>query len=553
MSKGYTVVSVMKQPHETVINESLIRDCIYFPPTCITEEERLRFVGAREESQRQKRVKSAMDTMELYRVATLLASYRRIGKIENLVGLCNLTKLALDNNSISTICNLGHLKKLQWLDLSFNQITKICGLEDLAELETLSLFSNKITVVEGLEANKKLVSLSLGNNCIEGLEETARYLHQMRSIRILTLKGNRVEKQPHYKVRLLAFVPTLQFLDGRVIRPEEIVSAREEQRENLVPIDGEDERAAEAAKVKQESEKARKDYEQFNCPDENKFYDELFYLESDGRGLAELLQVDIIASLSKDLLEKYQTEFMDKAKELAEAMKAIRAKRDDDEIAFNAASDRYKQKNADACKAVIKQFEKEVKAHIPRARWGQEADADGVSAEVVAQLETRLRELRHQLLEKEADQYDALEALNAGTIAKWKGDGVDVVLQTAFEIFMKMEADFQVSLRQLFDSLFDKRQKQENSAEPYHHTKQDESVMAIIDNKEEYQKILGDWFELRRKRLEELEQIYVNNEDKLLRERSTRILSEEQSRHRSRLNEIHEFVEQMKSLLGHAW
>ncbi|RNF05430.1 putative leucine-rich repeat protein [Trypanosoma conorhini] len=550
MSKGYTVVSVMRQPQETVINESLIRDCIYLPPTCTTEEERLRFVGAREETRRQQRVKLAMETMELHRVTTLLASYRHIGKIENLVGLGNLTKLALDNNNISAICNLGHLKKLQWLDLSFNQITEISGLEDLLELETLSLFSNKITVVEGLEANKKLNSLSLGNNCIEGLEETARYLHQMRSLCILTLKGNRVEKQPHYKVRLLAFVPTLRFLDGRVIRPEEIVSAREEQRENLVPIDEDDERAAEAAKVEQESDKARNDYQRFNCPDENKFYDELFRLESDGRGLAELLQVDIIASLAKDPLEKYQTEFTDKAKELAETMKAIRAKRDDDERAFNAASVRYKQRNADACKAVIKQFEKEVKVHIPRTKWGHETEADALSTEVAAQLEKRLREVRHQLLEKEADQYDALEALNAGTIAKWKGDGVDVVLQAAFENFMKMEADFQVSLRQLFDSLFDMRQKQDNSAESYHLTKQDESVMTIIDNKEEYQKVLGDWFELRRKRLEELEQVHLNNEEKLLRERSTRILSEEQSRHRARLNEIHEFVEQMKSLLG---
>ncbi|ORC90689.1 uncharacterized protein TM35_000071130 [Trypanosoma theileri] len=543
----------MKQPQETVINEALIRECIYLPPACTTDEERLRFVGVREESQRQQRAKTAMETMELHKVSTLLASYRRIGKIENLVGLGNLTKLALDNNKISEISNLEHLKKLQWLDLSFNQITRITGLEELVELETLSLFSNKITVIEGLDTLKKLTSLSVGNNCLEVLEETARYLHRIKSLRILTLKGNRFEKLPLYRVRLLAFVPTLQFLDGRIVYQEEVLKAREEQRENLMPIDEEDERAATEAKLAQELEKVRKDYERYNCPDETKLYDELFYLETDGRSVADLLRADIVASMSKDLLERFQTEFTDKAKELAESMKVIRARRDDDERAFTEAVNIYKQKNANTCKAIIKQFEKEIKNHIPRTMWGRENEGEGVSSDVISELENRLREVKHQLLEQEADQYDALESLNTGTIGKWKSDGVDVILQTAFESFLKMESDFQVALRQVFDTLFDQRQKQETSAEAYHLGKQDENVMSIVDNREEYQKVLGDWFELRRKRLEELEQMYISNEEKLLNERSARILKEEQSRHRARLNEIHEFVERTTALLERAW
>ncbi|KAH9580133.1 hypothetical protein LSM04_009002 [Trypanosoma melophagium] len=552
MSKGYTVYSLMKQPQETVINEALIRECIYLPPACTTDEERLRFVGVREESQRQQRAKAAMETMELHKVSTLLASYRRIGKIENLVGLGNLTKLALDNNKISEISNLEHLKKLQWLDLSFNQITKITGLEGLVELETISLFSNKITVIEGLDNLKKLTSLSVGNNCLEVLEETARYLHRLKSLRILTLKGNRFEKLPLYRVRLLAFVPSLQFLDGRIVYQEEVLKAREEQRENLMPIDEEDERAATEAKLAQEMEKARKDYERFNCPDETKLYDELFYLEADGRNVAELLRADILTSMTKDLLERFQTEFTDKAKELAEAMKAIRARRDDDERDFTEAVNIYKQKNANTCKALIKQFEKEIKVHIPRTMWGRKNEGEGISSEVISVLENRLREVKHQLLEQEADQYDALESLNTGTIGKWKSDGVDVILQTAFESFLKMESDFQVALRQIFDTLFDQRQRQETTSEAYHLGKQDENIISIVDNREEYQKVLGDWFELRRKRLEELEQMYISNEEKLLNERSARILKEEQSRHRARLNEIHEFVERTTALLERA-
>ncbi|KEG15462.1 putative leucine-rich repeat protein [Trypanosoma grayi] len=549
MSKGYTIHTLMKQPQETVINENLIRECIYLAPACTTDEERLRFVGAREENQRQQRSKAAMETMELHKVATILASYRRIGKIENLVGLGNLTKLALDNNKISAISNLSHLKKLQWLDLSFNQITEMCGLGELLELETLSLFSNSIAVVQGIDTLTKLTSLSIGNNCIESLEDTARYLHRIESLRILTLRGNRVEKQPHYRVRLLAFVPKLQFLDGCFVQPDEVLKAREEQRENLMPIDEEDERKAAEAKAQQETEKARKDYERFNCPDETKLYDDLFLLESDGRSFAEILRSDVLAAPSKDLTEKFQTEFMERAKELSEAMKAIRARRDEDERAFEVAATRYKHNNAEACKALIKQFEKELKAYIPRSMWGRMGEIDPVAPDIVAGLERRLTEVRHQLLEKEADQYDVLESLDAATIAKWKGDSVDVVLQTAFEGFLKMEADFQVGLRQVFDGLFDQRQKQEHQTETYHTVRQDESIIAIIDNKEEYQKILGDWFEVRRKRLEELEQMYISSEEKHLNERSAGILKEEQNRHRARLNEIHEFVEQMRDLL----
>lgn len=57
----------------------------------------------------------------------LLLSFKSIAKIENLIGLENLTKLCLDNNAIEDIMNLDFLRKLRWLDLSFNKIKKIQG------------------------------------------------------------------------------------------------------------------------------------------------------------------------------------------------------------------------------------------------------------------------------------------------------------------------------------------------------------------------------------------------------------------------------------------
>ena len=76
----------------------------------------------------------------------LLLSFKSIAKIENLIGLENLTKLCLDNNYIEQIVNLDSLRKLRWLDLSFNKISKIEGLSSLTCLEDLSLFSNRVSV-----------------------------------------------------------------------------------------------------------------------------------------------------------------------------------------------------------------------------------------------------------------------------------------------------------------------------------------------------------------------------------------------------------------------
>jgi Leucine-rich repeat (LRR) protein len=96
------------------------------------------------------------------KVETLELSFKRISRIENLVGFENLIKLCLDNNLIEEITNLSHLTKLKWLDLSFNKIRRIQGLEHLTQLEDLSLYSNKISIIEGLEKCTNLQCLSLG-------------------------------------------------------------------------------------------------------------------------------------------------------------------------------------------------------------------------------------------------------------------------------------------------------------------------------------------------------------------------------------------------------
>eukprot|EP00796_Vickermania_ingenoplastis_P005493 gene5493-3965_t len=538
MSKGYIVYPLMKQPRENVIDEHLIRDCIHLKPASSSDEERLRVVGNREEALLQDKMKKEVQTIGLHQVDTLLISFRRIGKIENLYGLGNLTKLCLDNNHIRTIENISHLTKLQSLDLSFNQISVMEGMDTLVDLESLNLFSNQIMTVSGLEGMKKLTTLSLGNNKVENLDESARYLHQSRNLRVLTFKGCKVENLPHYRTRLLAFVSTLRYLDGKAVREAEVAQAREEQRENLMPLDEEDERQAVAEKAAAEEESKEKEYQLYNCPDDSKLCDELFQLQPENHNMVNIIRCDILITSTKEIIDRFQADFNEKAKELADAMKAIRARRDADDKSYKNALATYEKENSLKCLKLIKEFEALMKNYLPRGIGRK--DPLILDQEQSSMLHMKLITLKSDLLEKEAEMFDVFETLHNATVAKWKADQADVLIQTSFETLGKAEADFQSVLRQAFDQVFEQRQKREHptSDDYYYSSKTDESIIALLDNKDDYQKLLGEWFEMRRRKLEELELYHLKEEDTLLTERARHILQTEQDRHRNRVNEI---------------
>jgi hypothetical protein len=169
-------------------------------------------------------------------VKSLYLSFKKIGRIENLVGFDQLVKLCLDNNLIEDIVNLGHLKNLKWLDLSFNKIKKIQGLESLQMLEDLTLFSNKISVVEGLDSLPNLKCLSLGNNRIESLEQVT-LLRKIKSLRMLTLSGNPVCNETEYKMTVLAFLDTLKYLDYALVDTAERNIAKEQYHDELLDVE----------------------------------------------------------------------------------------------------------------------------------------------------------------------------------------------------------------------------------------------------------------------------------------------------------------------------
>lgn len=165
----------------------------------------------------------------------LSISFKNIGRIDNLVGFDKLEKLCLDNNLLEEIVNLGHLKQLKWLDLSFNEIRKIQGLENLSKLEDLSLYCNKISVIEGLESCQSLQCLSLGNNCIDSLDEVIK-LRQIRSLKMLTLSNNPVEKNTEYRMTVLAYTDNLHYLDYSMVDKNERLAAKKHYHDDLLDV-----------------------------------------------------------------------------------------------------------------------------------------------------------------------------------------------------------------------------------------------------------------------------------------------------------------------------
>lgn len=544
MSKGFAVESLTKQRREVVVNEALIRDCISFKPTFTTEEDRIRVVGNQEKLLRSEKVKSEAAHIELQNVTMLTMSFRKIGSIENLYGLRMLSKLLLDNNHISRIENLGHLVHLEWLDLSFNCITVVEGLEQLVNLNCLSLYANQLTEVGGLDTLTELNTLSIGKNKIENLDDTVHYLHQLRKLRVLTLDGCPVVSSPHYRSRVLAFVPGLRFLDGRRIVAEEAAKAREDQRENLLTVDAEDDTAEAAGRTKAEEEAAAAAHVYYNCPNDATLYDELLHLKADGRDMAEILHNEAVFSVSKEPLDRYQAEFNEQLKQLTEAMKTIRERRDQDDKAYHEAVSHVMQQHAAKSKELIKQYESQQKRYVPKG-IGSLSFAQPLSSEVIDILRQLLEQLKVDLFEVETVKYDVLEVLHNSTVAKWKSDAVEVVLQSSFEVLLKLEADFHIALRQIFDTVFELRQKRDAAPTGYYYEAQNEILLAFLENKEEYQRATSEWYEVRRKRLEELEMMHLKAEETLVGTRTQSIIDVEQARHRNRVKEVCEYINQM--------
>ncbi|KAI8506378.1 Dynein regulatory complex subunit 3 [Branchiostoma belcheri] len=160
-------------------------------------------------------------------VLSLRLDFKNILKIDNLWRFTSLTKLQMDNNIIEKIEGMDALVNLVWLDLSFNNIEVIEGLDKLTKIRDLTLYNNKISSIENMDALVDLHVLSVGNNELDQLENLI-YLRRFKQLKTLNLSGNPFCDDPNFKHYVIAYLPTLQFLDYRLIDENTRAAANEQ-------------------------------------------------------------------------------------------------------------------------------------------------------------------------------------------------------------------------------------------------------------------------------------------------------------------------------------
>lgn len=187
-------------------------------------------------------------------VRTLSLSYKMLCFISNLGGFTALTRLNLSNNAIEKISGLDNLVNLESLDLSFNRLTSIENIGHLHRLTDLLLNNNHLTDIEGLrqlntvtrvltgvpEQYHGLQVLNLSNNSLSNVTQTILLLREFRDLRVLSTEKNPLAQQAGYRTQAIAFLPSLRYLDNRVIMEQERKASHESFKMDLVSFEERD-------------------------------------------------------------------------------------------------------------------------------------------------------------------------------------------------------------------------------------------------------------------------------------------------------------------------
>jgi len=356
-------------------------------------------------------IKGDLSLVELAPITEVLTmSFKNIGRIENLVGFENLTKLCLDNNCIQEIVNLDHLVNLRWLDLSFNKISVIDGLSKLTKLEDLSLYSNLVSEIKGLEYCQNLQCISLGSNRIESLEQVIR-LRQLKSLRMLTLKGNPIYEEPEYKNAILAYVDGLKYLDYALVDPNELHTAKEQYHDELIDIEEKESVIAEKESRDKDMSERRQLLREAGIEFSLSLFEDMFLDDAD---LEKLKHLPGIKEHCDTFKHKY-TEKSDEFIKMAMEMDTLKKR----EIAdFEKVINGIRSKDDEESTHLIANFEKSKKtalASLQQQNHDQnyEPDAmyDAEKQNVINRLQDDLERVGDELMTIELRQVEKFDAL----------------------------------------------------------------------------------------------------------------------------------------------
>jgi Leucine-rich repeat (LRR) protein len=128
----------------------------------------------------------------------------------------NLIYLNLSFNRISEIDGLSHLVALETLDVSHNKIFDLSPINKMISLVILRAENNLVENLKPISSCTMIKHLFLGNNNIQW-EEIA-YLESLKSLEVINIGKNPLEKKPRIFDFLCAFLPSLTLING--IQPE---------------------------------------------------------------------------------------------------------------------------------------------------------------------------------------------------------------------------------------------------------------------------------------------------------------------------------------------
>jgi len=144
--------------------------------------------------------------------------------------LPDLEEIALHQQELEGIDSLEQCcRHIRILLLQNNIIPKMEGLNKLKELEYLNLALNNISMIEGVEGCESLKKLDLTVNFvdIESLEESVWNLKANIMLEDLYMVGNPCEDWPGFKQYVIAHLPRIKQLDGKLVLPHERIKARQ--------------------------------------------------------------------------------------------------------------------------------------------------------------------------------------------------------------------------------------------------------------------------------------------------------------------------------------
>eukprot|EP00761_Pharyngomonas_kirbyi_P001366 gb/GECH01001370.1/.p1 GENE.gb/GECH01001370.1/~~gb/GECH01001370.1/.p1 ORF type:complete len:511 (+),score=178.49 gb/GECH01001370.1/:1-1533(+) len=499
----------MNENKKAVINDDLIRKC------------------CTQHSHMSQETQEGKDQeLEFWEIKTLIFSFKNIVKISNLVGLKSLTKLKLDNNSISKIENLSHLSNLEWLDLSFNEIEKIEGLENLEKLKDLTLYHNSIKNIENMDSLINLECLSLGKNLIEDKEELA-YLRRFENLKLLTLKGNPICEGWDIQMLVLAYTKNLKYLDYRLVDPSEVTNAREHFHEKLKKI--EETERKEKEEIESKEEKDKKDAQLL---EENLYgIDELF--ESMMKTDNEYLQESRI--VFENVFEDYKETFTKYIEHLTEIMRNRKKQKEEH---WNALQDTLKkedEKNIDYGRKHIKDFEKKRKTVIRESKDVEDEEA----VEMLDNLVQEVERIAQDMVEREVTQAEDFADVLTNFEMNMKEFREGTEISTLFANLRDEEVKYNNAVKEKIEECAEKIRGGED-------VQLNENVRMFISDKDNALTVVEASLTSHTNVLDTQEEKMQNREEKWYKNLISKINEDEHTRNRRRIAEIWSLVDNVQ-------